>query len=70
MKMSNAVKCRIFVQDAERTHAGRTGFAIGASSAVNGLSLGVFGWATGGKRQPGLRVKKSKEIKKLTPYRE
>ena len=61
MKMSNAVKCSIFVQDAERTQAGGTEFAIGASSAVNGLSLGVFGRAPGGKRQHGLRAKECKK---------
>ena len=49
--------------------AGRTEFAIGASSAVNGSSLGVFGWATGGKRLHGLRAKMIKMIKILTPYR-
>ena len=66
MKMSNAVKHRFFVQDAERTQAGSTACPIAAISSVTGLLLGDFGWAPGGKRLHGLRAKM---IKMITPYR-
>ena len=39
-------------------HAGRTACPIAANSSVNGLSLGVFGWAPGGKCQHGLRAQR------------